>query len=712
MTDPVTGTIRLTQPTVGGDAGSWGTILNSNLSYTDTAINGITAITLSSSTYTLPAAGDVNDQARSAWYSFSGSPGANCTVTLPANKKIGIASNAVTGGYSVILTTGSGNTITIDNGSTVMFYCDGTNVALVPWGSPGTVPAISVSGATTLTSAQKGSYVQITANSSYILGLPTPVGHAGNTYLLNFLSGTGTATLSTPAGSITGGYGLNTSTALYVKGPVFQIVSDGTNWVTQGNAAVAATTISATGAVTFGSTLNVTGSTSFAGNVTVAGTLNAGVLSGTSTTSSLSVGGTSNFVGSATFSSNVNALGTLTAAVIDVTGTSSLVGNVTAGANVIVTGTVTSAGEKNTGTATMAVLDVTGTSSQVGNATFGSDIIATGTVTSAGAKNTGTSTMAVLDVTGTSSQVGAGTFGAALTVVGTVTASADIQATGTVTSGGAKNTGTSTMAVLDVTGTSSQVGNATFGANVITTGTTTMAVLDVTGTSSQVGNATFGGNVTVTSTVTDAGEKNTGTSTMAVLDVTGTSSQVGLAIFGANQQITGTSTMAVLDVTGTSSQVGNATFGAAINVTGTGTFSNPVDGLAGFDSIGTGSPGSGVLGYNVTASGSAGIANQTLTNLASLVVAPGIWFVSGSVNISFTGNLSAYYNGLGTASGTIGHDQVTLIGIAGSNANLQMPFSTWIYRATATTTFYGMAQCGYSSGTATGNCSMAAVCIG
>lgn len=473
MTDPVTSTLRLTQPTVGGDAGQWGTILNSNLAFTDAGVNGIKAITLSTASYTLADAGDANDEARSAWYSFSGAPGANVTVTLPANDKIGIASNALTGGYQITMTTGSGSTAVIDNGSTVMFYCDGTNVVLLPWGTPGTLPAISVTGASTLNYAEKGAYVQITLGSNYTVGLPTPVGHAGDTYLLDFLSGTGTVTLSAAAGAITGGYGLGTSTAAYVKGPVFPIVSDGTNWVTQGNAALAATTISATGAVTFGSTLNVTGSTSFAGNVTVAGTLNAGVLSGTSTTSSLSVGGTSNFVGSATFSSGVNVLGTLTTAVLDVTGTSSHVGNATFGANVIITGTDTTAVLDVTGTSTLAgvlnegaTINVTG----VGTSTIANQIYVGGTETAVTINVTGTATEATLSVTGTETIAGAASFGANVTVVGTATAAS------------IKNTGTATTAVLDVTGTSSHVGNAIFGANVT-----------VTGTESVTGFSTFGG---------------------------------------------------------------------------------------------------------------------------------------------------------------------------------------------------------------------------
>jgi len=654
MTDPVTGTLRLTQPTVGGDSGSWGTILNSNLAYTDTGVNGITSISLSSNTYTLEAAGDSGDQARAAWYSFTGSPGANCTVTLPANDKIGIASNSVSGGYAVILTTGSGNTVTIDNGSTVMFYCDGTNVNLVPWGSPGTLPALSVSSASTLTVAEKGSYVEVALSGNYIIGLPTPVGHAGDSYLINFLSGSGTATLSTPAGSITGGYGLGTKTSLYVAGPVFMIVSDGTNWVTQGNAAVAATTVSATGAVTFGSTLNVTGSTSFAGNVTVAGTLNAGVLSGTSTTSSLSVGGTSNFVGSATFSSNINDLGTLTAAVIDVTGTSSLVGNVTAGANVIVTGTVTDAGEKNSGTSTMAVLDVTGTSSQVGLAIFGGN-----------QQITGTSTMAVLDVTGTSSQVGAGTFGAALTVVGTLTGSADAKITGTVTDAGEKNTGTSTMAVLDVTGTSSMVGN------VIMSGTGTMAVLDVTGTSSQVGAATFGANVTITGTETNAGMKDTGTATMAVLDVTGTSSQVGNATFGGNVTVTGTATASVISVTGTES-LGGELYSAGI--AGQTAALVPV----------------GAIGEWGTASNSAACAISTNQNYSYVVVGPGNYMFWGACKWYGFGSSSSVGIALSTATNSTSGfllpqaGQVNSVGFVISDVCLSLPASPVLCTATTT----------------------------
>jgi hypothetical protein len=39
MADLQTATIRLTQPTVGGDSGTWATLLNNDLAFTDEAVN-------------------------------------------------------------------------------------------------------------------------------------------------------------------------------------------------------------------------------------------------------------------------------------------------------------------------------------------------------------------------------------------------------------------------------------------------------------------------------------------------------------------------------------------------------------------------------------------------------------------------------------------------------------------------------------------------
>jgi hypothetical protein len=132
MADTYTTSLRLQQPTVGADSNTWGTILNTDWGLVDTAVAGITSISINGlTTYTLTAVNGATDQARSAVYVFTGTLTANCTVTLPAVTKIGWAVNNTTGGFSVILTTGSGGTATIlPGGGWSFFECDGTDVAI------------------------------------------------------------------------------------------------------------------------------------------------------------------------------------------------------------------------------------------------------------------------------------------------------------------------------------------------------------------------------------------------------------------------------------------------------------------------------------------------------------------------------------------------------------------------------------------------------
>jgi hypothetical protein len=242
MPDPLTQTIRLTEPTVGGDSGAWGGLINSDMVAIDAAVNGILAITLSSVSLTLEAAGDSGDQARWAWYNFTGTPGGTCTVTLPTCQKIGVVTNSTVS--NVILTTGSGGTLTITPGQTLNYFCDGTNVGLLPWGSPGTYGVIGVTGTTTLTVLETGSLVEFT-NGAYTVTLPTPVGNAGVNFLLyNTVVNNAAVTISTPSGAFVGPAGNQTSTLVLtssssnpVFGPFVQVVSDGTNWVTDGTVA-------------------------------------------------------------------------------------------------------------------------------------------------------------------------------------------------------------------------------------------------------------------------------------------------------------------------------------------------------------------------------------------------------------------------------------------------------------------------------------------
>ena len=489
MADPLTSTIRLTQPTVGGDLGAWGGFINADLAYVDAAINGILTINVTGVSITLEALGDASDQARYQWYKFTGSPGNNCTATIPANQKVGIVTNSMTGGFNLILTTGSGTTVTVGPGQTFAFYCDGTNCGVMPWSTAGVLPALGVTGATLLNVGESSSFVEVTSGNPLTITLPTPVSNAGVWYHI-YNAATGTTTISSGSGNFGGPSGSGTTSQTLATNTDAYFISDGTTWKVFGGAGSA-------GAF---STLNVTGSATFGGNVSITGTLSAGTVQGTSTVTAFDCTGIMQVTGSATFSSGAQVMGTLTASTLDVVGVStfgSVAGNPTFGTNVTVIGT-----------STMGVLDVTGTSSQIGNASFGANVNVTGTLSAAGLAVVGTATYTNIFVVGTS-----------------------------------------TTAVLDVTGTSSHVGNATFNANVAmgtssVSGTATAATVAITGTSSQAGAATFAGHVGMaTSSVS-------GTSTMAVLAVTGTSSYAGNAIFNANvgagtSSVSGTSTAGV-----------------------------------------------------------------------------------------------------------------------------------------------------------------------
>lgn len=105
----LTPTLRLTEPAPLGDDGVWATYLNNDLVYIDRGINGLLSKSIAGLTsYTLLADGSASDEARYQVYTFTGALAADCTVTIPANAKVGMVRNSTTGGFNVIVTTGSG----------------------------------------------------------------------------------------------------------------------------------------------------------------------------------------------------------------------------------------------------------------------------------------------------------------------------------------------------------------------------------------------------------------------------------------------------------------------------------------------------------------------------------------------------------------------------------------------------------------------------
>lgn len=186
MADPLTSSIRFTQPTIGGDTTLWGEFLNTNWGYADQAINQAVTIPLLDANLVLISDGTSNDNARYHRMIFTGAQTGNHTVTMPAVARDGLVTNSTTGGFNVTLTTGAGRTAQILPGVTANYFCDGSNVD---------VPTIQAStGAITATT---GTFSGTLTSNGLLLVNNTIDGNAlniaGNT-ALNALTTSGTLT--------------------------------------------------------------------------------------------------------------------------------------------------------------------------------------------------------------------------------------------------------------------------------------------------------------------------------------------------------------------------------------------------------------------------------------------------------------------------------------------------------------------------------------
>jgi hypothetical protein len=109
----------------GEQSGTWGTTTNVNLEIIDRLTNGVGAITLSGTTHTLTTTDGTLSDGQYKVLVFGGSPSGTNTVTISPNdqdKQYFILNSS---GQSVVLTQGSGTTVTIANGATDIVFADG-----------------------------------------------------------------------------------------------------------------------------------------------------------------------------------------------------------------------------------------------------------------------------------------------------------------------------------------------------------------------------------------------------------------------------------------------------------------------------------------------------------------------------------------------------------------------------------------------------------
>ena len=222
MTTAYTSILKLALPVQGELVGTWGDVVNNNItSMIEEAIAGKASIsTWVVGVHTLTTANGTTSESRCAILECSGSPGITSYVICPAATKLYIVKNSVSGGYTVTLKTASGSGITVPNGSTMLLYCDGTNVVAgvdyvsaaysaytstnLSGGGAGQVPYQSGSGTTAMLAAGSAGQV-LTSNGTSAPTWVTPaVGSYPGAGLAVSTGSAWTTSKTAPSGAIVG----------------------------------------------------------------------------------------------------------------------------------------------------------------------------------------------------------------------------------------------------------------------------------------------------------------------------------------------------------------------------------------------------------------------------------------------------------------------------------------------------------------------------
>lgn len=155
MASVYTPSLRLENPNPGEQTDSWGVTENEGRTLVEQAVAGYLAKDVSASgTITLSTASGASDEARNAILNFTGTLTSNTNVVVPSVSKLYILANNTNGSYTLTVKTSGGTGVTVDQGTSAVVYCDGTNVntALSRSGAGGSAILYPSGGRLTLTS--------------------------------------------------------------------------------------------------------------------------------------------------------------------------------------------------------------------------------------------------------------------------------------------------------------------------------------------------------------------------------------------------------------------------------------------------------------------------------------------------------------------------------------------------------------------------------
>ena len=120
--------LRLEEIGTGERSGTWGTATNTNLELISEALGfGTEAITTNADTHTTTVADGATDPGRAIFFKYTGTLDSACTITIAPNtmSRLHFIENGTSGSQNIIISQGSGASITIPPGDVKAVYLDG-----------------------------------------------------------------------------------------------------------------------------------------------------------------------------------------------------------------------------------------------------------------------------------------------------------------------------------------------------------------------------------------------------------------------------------------------------------------------------------------------------------------------------------------------------------------------------------------------------------
>jgi hypothetical protein len=200
MPSSYTSNLAIEKPANGEQVGTWGNTVNDNMDIVDRLTSQVGSIVLTGTTYTLTTStSGALSEGHYTLIKFTGTPGGTCTVTISPNNIQRIYTIYNTTNQTVIMSQGSGSTVSVPAGEVAQLYADGA-------GSGASVVQLTDKLKDVLYSGDIGSTVQgydadlaaigalAKTDGNFIVGNgSTWVAESGNT-ALNSLGVTATAT--------------------------------------------------------------------------------------------------------------------------------------------------------------------------------------------------------------------------------------------------------------------------------------------------------------------------------------------------------------------------------------------------------------------------------------------------------------------------------------------------------------------------------------